>query len=212
MTHLLLGGMVIVLYTLIARRFPPGKQGELLLIFLGYLSLFLVGITLLIGPFNLLRQRRNPVNIDLRRDIGIWAGITGCLHVLLAVQGRLRDNQILFYFLRRTSAGYAPLFTVYGFSNDTGLLATLLLLLLLALSNTLTLRVLKGKRWKWLQRSTYLLTLLALIHTFGYQYLNLRGPLWIDAVGGLCLVVLFCQGCGIALMLIRRRRARNAFS
>ena len=62
-THLLLGSMMIALYIFIAVSFPVGKQGEILLIVLGYLSLFLVSVTLLIGPLNLLRQRRNPVNI-----------------------------------------------------------------------------------------------------------------------------------------------------
>ena len=210
LTHLFLASLVSALYILIGLLFPAGKQGEILLILLGYLSLLLVGVTLLIGPLNLLRQRRNPVNVDLRRDIGIWAGITGCWHVLLVLRGSLRDNRILFYFLRPgCCGGYTPLFTAYSLSNDAGLFATLLLLLLLALSNTFSLRVLKGKRWKWLQRSTYVLLLLALAHTFGFQYLNLRGPLWIDAVLGLCAVVLVCQIWGIATTLARRRRAHQ---
>ncbi|HEY3992328.1 MAG TPA: ferric reductase-like transmembrane domain-containing protein [Ktedonobacteraceae bacterium] len=208
-THLLLASMLSVLDILVTSLFPAGKQGEILLILLGYLSLFLLGVTLLIGPLNLLRQRRNPVNIDLRRDVGIWAGITGCLHVLLVLRGSLPGNQILLYFLRRDQGGYAPLLSAYGLSNDAGLFATLFLLLLLALSNTLTLRLLKGKRWKWLQRSTYFLVLLALAHTFGFQYLNLRGPLWIGVVISLSMLVLVCQGWGIALMLARRKRARR---
>lgn len=209
-THVLLASSISVLYILVTRLFPDGKQGEILLIGLGYLSLLLIGITLLIGPLNLLRQRRNPVNLDLRRDIGIWAGITGCLHVLLVLRGSLRDNRILLYFLRQGCCGYTPLLSIYGLSNDVGLFATLFLLLLLALSNTFSLRLLKGKRWKWLQRSTYLLALLALAHTFGFQYLNLRGFLWIVVLFGLSGVVLICQGWGIALMLVRRGRARRA--
>jgi sulfoxide reductase heme-binding subunit YedZ len=210
LTHLFLASLVSAFYILPGLLFPAGKQGEILLILLGYLSLLLVGVTLLIGPLNLLRQRRNPVSIDLRRDIGIWAGITGCWHVLLVLRGSLRYNQILSYFLRPgCCGGYTPLLTAYGLSNDAGLFATLLLLLLLALSNTFSLRVLKGKRWKWLQRSTYVLLLLALAHTFGFQYLNLRGPLWIDAVLGLCAVVLVCQIWGIVTTLARRRRAHR---
>ena len=49
------------------------------------MSLCLLCVTLLIGPLNLLRKRLNPVNIELRRDTGIWAGITGCLHVVFAL-------------------------------------------------------------------------------------------------------------------------------
>ncbi|HEY0754522.1 MAG TPA: ferric reductase-like transmembrane domain-containing protein [Ktedonobacteraceae bacterium] len=206
LTHLGLASLVSVLYLLISSFFPPDKQGNVLLIALGYLSLLLVGVTLLIGPLNLLRQRRNPVNIDLRRDIGIWAGLTGCWHAFLALRGSLNYQRILLYFFRQDNT---PLLTLYGLSNDAGLFATLLLLLLLALSNTLTLRKLKGKRWKWLQRFNYLLILLALAHSFGFQSLNLRGPLWTWAVLVLIFIILLCQIWGITLLLLRRRRVRR---
>jgi sulfoxide reductase heme-binding subunit YedZ len=38
-------------------------------------SLFLTAAALSIGPWNVLRGRTNPVSFDLRRDLGIWAGI-----------------------------------------------------------------------------------------------------------------------------------------
>src|SRR5215210_701616 len=65
---------------------PNNTLSETLAIGLGYVSLVLLAATLLIGPLNLLRQRRNPVNINLRRDTGIWSGITALLHVLFAFQ------------------------------------------------------------------------------------------------------------------------------
>lgn len=203
-THLVLGSMMAALYLFLARLFPGGRQIELFVIVLGYLCLILACVSLLIGPLSLLRRRRNPVNIDLRRDIGIWAGITGCLHVLFVLRGRVQDGLILLYFLREGPQGYMPLFSVFGMSNDFGLFATLLLLLLLALSNTASLRYLKGKYWKLLQRLTYLLVPLILVHTFGYQYLNLRGPLLVWGVIALSIGVLACQTMGIALTLARR--------
>ncbi len=205
-THLLLGSMMVVLYLFLVRLFPGGRQIELFVIVLGYLCLILACVSLLIGPLSLLRRRRNPVNIDLRRDIGIWAGINGCLHVLFVLRGRVQDGLILLYFLREGPQGYTPLFSVFGMSNDFGLFATLLLLLLLALSNTASLRYLKGKQWKLLQRLTYLLVPLILVHTFGYQYLNLRGPLLVWGVIALSVCVLACQTMGIALTLARRTR------
>lgn len=78
--------------------------------------------------------------------------------------------------------------------------------MLLALSNTASLRYLKGKRWKLLQRLTYLLIPLILVHTFGYQYLNLRAPVFTWGVIALSILVLVCQGLGIALTLARRKR------
>lgn len=205
-THLILGGMTITLYLLIALILPREKQIDLLVIALGYLSLLLICVTLLIGPLNLLRLRRNPVNLDLRRDVGIWAGITGCWHVVLALQGTLLNGQVLLYFLRAYCCGYMPQLNVYGISNDFGLSATLILLLLLTLSNTVSLRVLKGKQWKRLQRLAYPLALFAVLHTFGYQYLNLRVPFFFILVIILSVLVLVGQGLGIGLTWARQHR------
>lgn len=205
-THLLLGSTIVALSLFITRFFPRGGQIELFVIVLGYLCLILACVSLLIGPLSLLRRHHNPVNIDLRRDIGIWTGITGCLHVLFVLRGWVQNGVILLYFLRKGPQGYTPLATIFGISNDFGLFATLLLLLLLVLSNTASLRYLKGKRWKLLQRLTYLLMPLILLHTFGYQYLNLRGPLLVWGVIALSIFVLACQTMGIALTLARRKR------
>ncbi len=203
-THLLLGGMTVTLYLLIGFLAPEGKQVGVLIIALGYLSLLLIGVTLIIGPINLLRSRRNPVNIDLRRDVGIWAAIAGCWHVLLVFRGTVLNGQILQYFLQANGLGLQ--LNVYGLSNDSGLFATLLLLLLLALSNAASLRFLKGKWWKRIQRLTYLLAVLAIAHTFGYQYLNGRGAFLFVMVIILTILTLACQACGIVLTLSRQRR------
>ena len=40
-----------------------------------YPALFLTAAALSIGPWNVLRGQTNPVSFDLRRDLGIWAGI-----------------------------------------------------------------------------------------------------------------------------------------
>lgn len=205
-THLLLGGMLAVIYLCLVGFSPGGRQTELFVIVLGYLCLILACVSLLIGPLNMRSRRRNPVNIDVRRDIGIWSGITGCLHVLFVLRGRIQGGLILLYFLREGPQGYTPLFTVFGISNDSGFFATLILLLLLALSNTASLRYLKGKRWKLLQRLTYLLVPLILVHTFGYQYLNLRSPLLVWGVIALSIIVIACQFMGITLTLVRRKR------
>src|SRR5829696_8393886 len=62
-----------------------GEAAYIFMIGFGYISVIFLGVTLLIGPIYLLRKRFNPVNIDLRRDTGIWAGITGVLHVVFAL-------------------------------------------------------------------------------------------------------------------------------
>jgi sulfoxide reductase heme-binding subunit YedZ len=199
---------IITIFYLVSRAFVvPEKLAGFLMVVLGYFSLLLICLTLLIGPLALLRWRRNPLNIEVRRDIGIWAGITGLLHVLLTFRGTLVNNYILYFFLRpNCCGGYVPDLHLYGISNDIGLLATILLLLLTALSNTLSLRLLKGTWWKRLQRLTYPLIALSLIHTFIYQYINLRESILVLLTALTLLLVLTCQIAGIVLTLSRKRQ------
>ncbi|MDQ6692913.1 MAG: hypothetical protein M3014_00600, partial [Chloroflexota bacterium] len=55
---------------------PSLIAAEPLSLGLGYVSLVYLVASLLIGPLYLARRRRNPVNLYLRRDVGIWAGVT----------------------------------------------------------------------------------------------------------------------------------------
>ncbi|MEO8606302.1 MAG: ferric reductase-like transmembrane domain-containing protein [Chloroflexota bacterium] len=171
----------------------------------GYTALILIAVSLMVGPFKLLSQRRNPVNIDLRRDMGIWSAITGCLHVFFGLQLHER-GQIILYFLEPTPHGYRLLRNLFGLSNDVGALATILLVVLLVISNDLSLRRLKGKRWKLLQRGNYLLAAFALAHTFGYQTVSRREHIFTDGVILLTLATLVIQLAGV--YLYRSRRAR----
>ena len=206
-THGVIIGIIFLFYLLSRRFVAPVKLEGFFMVVLGYFSLLLICVTLLIGPLALLRWRRNPVNIEVRRDIGIWAGITGLLHVLLTFRGTFVNNYILFFFLRpNCCGGYVPELHLFGIGNDIGLLATILLLILTALSNTISLRLLKGKWWKRIQRLTYPLVILALLHTFIYQYINIRELPLVALTILLLLLVLICQVIGIALTLSRKRQ------
>jgi sulfoxide reductase heme-binding subunit YedZ len=170
----------------------------------GYLALLFLAVTLLIGPIQLLRHRRNPVNIHSRRDIGIWAAITGCLHVVFGLQNHL-GGQILAYF--STPAGGLRL-DLLGVSNDLGAAATVILVGLVVLSNNWTLRRLRGPRWKFWQRFNYALFLLVLAHTLGYQTVLPREPIMRPLVGLLALSILSAQLWGRARYLSRAQHAR----
>ncbi|MBA2451342.1 MAG: hypothetical protein H0V51_25280 [Chloroflexi bacterium] len=60
---------------------------------LGYASLALFLLTLATGPWTVIRGRRMPVSTMFRRDVGIWAGLTGCLHVVFGLQSHF-DGRI----------------------------------------------------------------------------------------------------------------------
>lgn len=173
-----------------ARLKPEIGPVHLLTIGLGYFSLAALAVTLLIGPWRLLHsQRRTPVNIDLRRDIAIWAGIAGLLHVVFGFQVHMGGNILHYFFL---PGSRMPQINSFGVSNVLGLAATVLLALLLILSNDLSVRLLRGKRWKAIQRLNYPLFALVVLHTWGYQY-TIKRP-WIMALLSVILAGLVVIG------------------
>ena len=135
-----------------------------------YPALFLVLATLAIGPFNVLSRRRNPVSIDLRRDIGIWAGILSIAHTVIGQNVHLRGRPWLYYIYAPREHHWFPIrHDAFGFANYTGLVCTLLVAALLATSNDYALRKLGTRQWKSLQRWNYAAFALAAAHAYGYQ-------------------------------------------
>ena len=101
-----------------------------------YPALFLTCAAILLGPWNVIRGRPNPTSFDLRRDLGIWAGIMALLHTGIGLNVHLRGRPWLYFVDQHRRVRH----DLFGFGNDTGLVAALLFLLLLALSNDLSLR------------------------------------------------------------------------
>ncbi len=162
-----------------------------------YTSLGLLAVSLLVGPWNVLRRRPNPVSTDLRRDIGIWAAACGLTHVAFGLQVHLR-GKMLQYFLYPPEQRHRIPFRrdAFGFANYTGLGATLVLALLLALSNDLSLRALGPARWKSLQRWNYVGFALMLLHGAAYQVIEKRAALFVGVFGAVVLLVVSLQAAG----------------
>jgi methionine sulfoxide reductase heme-binding subunit len=135
-----------------------------------YPALFLTAIAVFLGPCNVLRCRPNPVSFDLRRDIGIWAGIMALLHTGVGLNVHLRGRMWLYFVDQHHRVRH----DWFGFGNDTGVVAALLFVLLLAISNDLSLRGLGTRRWKSLQRWTYAAVLLTILHATAYQHVEER--------------------------------------
>lgn len=135
-----------------------------------YPALALLAFTLLIGPWNVLLKRRNPISGDFRRDVGIWAGILGVVHTLVGQNVHLRSRPWLYYVYDQKSHHSFPIrHDLFGFANYTGAISTLLLIALLATSNDYSLRALGTPKWKQLQRWNYAVFVLAALHAFAYQ-------------------------------------------
>jgi sulfoxide reductase heme-binding subunit YedZ len=132
-------------------------------------ALLLLTLTLLIGPWRLLKGKTAAISLDLRRDVGIWAGIIGLLHTGIGQCVHLRGRPWLYYVYEKTQEHLVPLrHDIFGLSNFSGLFAALILLAALATSNDASLRAMGNRPWKSLQRWNYACFALAVFHTFGY--------------------------------------------
>ena len=196
--------LVIHLVVVTAVSNSPGTMYRLSMA-TGYVSVALIGWAMLIGPWRVLRGRPAPASTDLRRDVGIWGALFGLAHVVTGLQVHF-GGQFSKYFLNPDGGHPIPLRTdAFGFANWTGLAATLVLLLLLAISNDASLRALGTKRWKSWQRWTYGAAALTVAHGVAYQIVADQEPRWMVLLGLTTIAVLVFQLDGR-----RRMRARDA--
>jgi methionine sulfoxide reductase heme-binding subunit len=135
-----------------------------------YPAFFLTAAALLVGPWNVLHGRTNPVSFDLRRDLGIWAGIMALLHTGIGIDVHLHGRPWLYFIDEHHRVRH----DLFGMGNHTGLVAALLLLLLLAISNDFSLRRLGTRTWKALQRWAYVAVALTATHAIAYQFIEKR--------------------------------------
>ena len=172
-----------------------------------YIGLWLLGATLITGPLNILRRRPNLVSTDLRRDLGIWAGVLAVAHFLIGWQVHMKHRYLYWLEEVKGSTALRPRTDLFGFANYTGLAAVLIALLLLALSNDYFLRTLGSDRWKRLQRWNYALFALVLLHGVAFQVIEKRKLPFVIALSILVLTSLLLQ-----LLVYRRRRAARRAS
>jgi len=168
-----------------------------------YPALFLLCLTLLLGPWKQLIGERLAVSFDLRRDIGIWAGISGLIHTGTGQFVHMAGRFWLYYIYDQWEVAHIQPFRhdLFGFDNDTGLLAALILLALLAMSNDASMRWLGTPGWKSLQRWNYACFVLAAAHTFGYQSGGGRGWFLVTSIAAVAIT------CALQFVGWRRRRA-----
>jgi sulfoxide reductase heme-binding subunit YedZ len=156
-----------------------------------YPALILLAATLLIGPWNWLRKKPNPVSSDLRRDLGIWAGILTIVHTAVGQCVHLRGRPWLYYIYGPTEHHHSfPVrHDAFGFANYTGAVSTLLVLALLATSNDISLRKFGTRGWKKLQRWNYAVFALAGAHALLYQFGVEKQQAGFEAVVIACIAI-----------------------
>ncbi len=195
---LLLGWMIWLL--LPARRDLVWKSSMVT----AYLGLGGLAATLIVGPVRAFAGRRTPVSLDLRRDLGIWSGVLGLAHVGIGWNVHLRGRPWLYLVYPRGSHHWVPVrHDLFGFANETGLAAAILIVVLLATSNDWALRRYKAAGWKRIQRWSYPLLALTVLHGWLFQRIENRMWSWVAVFLALGMVAAGVQLAGVW----RRHRA-----
>ena len=163
-----------------------------------YPALALLAATLLVGPWNVLRRKANPVSSDLRRDLGIWAGILGILHVAVGQFVHLRGRPWLYYVYGPGEHHHGIRHDLFGLANYTGAIGLLLLVMLFATSNDLSLRRLGSRKWKQLQRWNYGVFALVAVHSFAFQLVEKQKQVWVVTVALCVAAAVMLQIAGVA--------------
>ena len=162
-----------------------------------YPALILLVLTLLIGPWNVIRGQRNPVSSDLRRDIGIWAGILSLIHAGVGQCVHLRGRPWLYYVYESKEEHLLPVrHDLFGLANYSGLIASLVLIALLATSNDYSLRTLGTRQWKRLQRWNYLIFAITAIHAVAYLTVETQKADFVITVAACLLITIVLQAIG----------------
>jgi methionine sulfoxide reductase heme-binding subunit len=163
-----------------------------------YAGLIFLAASLSLGPWNVLRRLPNPISSDFRRDVGIWTGILALLHTAIGLTIHLRGRMWMYFFKQLHPLRLQN--TQFGFANFAGLAAALLFLMLLAISNDLSLRSFGTRRWKTLQRWTYASLLLTAAHGIAYQAVEKRQLPWVLIFAALLIAVATIQIIGFLKM------------
>ena len=168
-----------------------------------YAGLALLGFTLLVGAVHVLRSRPNPISSDLTRDAGIFATLVSIVHVAVGLFVHMGGNPLLYFFFPAGETRLIPLrYDAFGLTNWLGLAVTLILVVLFATSNDLSLRRLGTKQWKTLQRMNYFLFGGVALHGIVYQILEKRNIPLIALLLVMIAIVVIIQLAGF----VKRRR------
>jgi methionine sulfoxide reductase heme-binding subunit len=203
--HAMLAALAASILWLVYAATPPPDMRHRLSMATAYASIVFLAASLSLGPWNLLRSRPNPISFDLRRDVGIWAGAFALLHGSIGLTVHLRGRMWMYFFKQLRPLKLQG--TQFGLANYLGLLAALLFVMLLAISNDWSLRALGIRAWKSAQRWAYLATALTVIHGYLFQAVEKRHRSWILFFILLAALTLCMQIAGFHKL--RRKLARG---
>jgi DMSO/TMAO reductase YedYZ heme-binding membrane subunit len=197
--HTVLSTFTVIFLCVAAVSGPAPEAADRISIVSAYLCLFLLGIALLIGPFNVILNGRPLVNSYIRRDTGIWAALNGLLHFYLANVLAMNYEYLGVYVENSlVPPSTAVRSALYSSGTILGYVIAVLFFILLGLSNDRMVRAVGLKWWKRVQRLSYLGFIFTSAHAFAFQALESREAQWVFVVLLVTVSVCIGQGFGIA--------------
>ena len=170
-----------------------------------YVGLFFLAAALIVGPLNVLRGVPNLLSTYLRRDFGIIAGILAIAHTIIGLLVHFRGDFVQYFFYRTPTGIDGVRFDAFGTANHVGLIATLIILILLCISNNASMRRLGPERWKRIQRWNYVGAIAVILHALLYQAVERQKPAFIA-----CVLIVAAGVVVLQLLGFWRRRERLA--
>ncbi len=207
--HLVLAGINGACCAAAVMSGPTTQLSDRLSIVTAYLCLGLLCTGLAIGPVRAIRTGRPSVNNYLRRDIGIWAALTGLAHLAIATALSMTPEYMQIYVnIANIPPSQIIREALFTWGTIAGLVVGVVLLLLLGLSNDRSLRWLGVRRWKRLHWTSYLAFALTAAHGLAFQALESRTRGLIAVVLIASVTVLILQM--TAIRFVRISAQRNA--
>ena len=163
-----------------------------------YICVLLMAVALIVGPLRAYWYGiKTPVNIYLRRDIGIWTAMSGLIHLYLATIQSMNASYISRYVdINTAGLSESTRGELFLWGSVTAFIVGILLLMLLCLSSNTALRLLGVRWWKRLQRTAYAAFVLTIIHAIMFQMLEKRAIALIILLIAVSLVVVILQSVG----------------
>jgi sulfoxide reductase heme-binding subunit YedZ len=162
----------------------------------GYIAIVVIVISLIIGTIKMILNQKIHISDDFRRDIGITGGSLAVIHSITGLFVHLRGNNWQ-YFLNKVEQRYSIRLDNFGLANYFGLVSALIIIFLLLTSNNYSIRKLSPTNWKNIQRLSYLMFILAIIHSVFYRIVMNNISLVYTLYLPLFIIVLIFQLIGI---------------
>lgn len=175
-------------------------------------SLVLLFLTLAIGPAARLWTSARQW-LRWRRELGIWTVVAAFGHGLIVLAGWAEwDLSRLFYSFNLFKRDWA-LDQGFALGNLVGIVALAYGVVQVATSNDVSIRILGGSGWKWVQQGAYVLYALMVLHTayfLFFHFISFHRPVpppnWLQVPFLILVAALFALQTAALIVTVRRRR------